>query len=140
MRMNTKVRYGLRALIEISSRENNTGVLQKEISDKQEIPLKYLDSIIAGLRRAGLIVNYSGKRSGYLLTKPPHHISVYEVYRAFEPELTMVNCACPGNECNRIDICPAKDYWAELSNHIKMQMESTTVAQIISNYNSNDIN
>ena len=131
MKMNTKVRYGLRAMIEISNNETSTGTLQKEISVAQEIPLKYLDVIIAGLRNAGLIVNFGGKRSGYILTRQPEKISVYDIYRAFEPELTLVNCTCPGNECSRIHICPAKDYWFELSNTIKNQMESTTLDQIV---------
>ena len=131
MKMNTKVRYGLRAMIEISNNESSSGMLQKDISSAQEIPLKYLDSIITGLRNAGLIVNYRGKRSGYILTRPTTEISVYDIYRAFEPELILVNCACPGNECSRINICPAKDYWFELSNTIKNQMESTTLEQIV---------
>jgi Rrf2 family protein len=131
MKMNTKVRYGLRAMIEISSNIHSPGILQKEISSAQEIPLKYLDSIITGLRNAGLIINYAGKRSGYILTRPPVEISVYDIYRAFEPELTLVNCACPGNECSRINICPAKDYWFELSTVIKDQMKSTTLDQLV---------
>ncbi|MBU3926175.1 MAG: Rrf2 family transcriptional regulator, partial [Bacteroidetes bacterium] len=56
----------------------------KEISANQDIPLNYLNSIITGLRNAGLIVNYSGKSSGYILTKSAGEISVYDVYRAFE--------------------------------------------------------
>jgi len=132
--MNTKVRYGLRAMIEISNNESSTGMLQKDISAAQEIPLKYLDAIITGLRNAGLIVNFAGKRSGYILTMQPGEISVYDIYRAFEPELTLVNCACPGNECSRIHICPAKDYWFELNNVIKNQMESTTLEQIVKTF------
>ena len=106
-------------------------MLQKDISAAQEIPLKYLDSIITGLRNAGLIVNFAGKRSGYILTRKAGEISVYDIYRAFEPELTLVNCTCPGNECSRIEICPAKDYWFELSSTIKKQMESSSLDQIV---------
>ena len=85
MKMNTKVRYGLRAMIEMNTNESSSGILQKDISEIQEIPLKYLDSIISGLKNAGLIVNYSGKSSGYVITKQPAEISVYDIYRAFEP-------------------------------------------------------
>jgi len=131
MKMNTKVRYGLRAMIEISCREPTSGILQKEISAIQEIPLRYLDSIITGLRNAGLIVNYAGKRSGYVLARHPSDISVYDIYRAFEPELTLVNCACAGNECNRINFCPATDYWSELNNVIKNQMKSSTLDHLV---------
>ena len=131
MKMNTKVRYGLRALIEMNTNESLSGILQKEISEIQEIPLKYLDSIIAGLKSAGLIINYSGKRSGYILTKPLSEISVYDIFRTFEPELIIVNCMCPGNICNRVSICPAKDYWSDLNTKIKTQMKSSTLDQIV---------
>ncbi|OFY49762.1 MAG: hypothetical protein A2W85_07850 [Bacteroidetes bacterium GWF2_41_31] len=135
MKINTKVRYGLRAMIEISISNSSSGIQQKEISANQDIPLNYLDSIITGLRNAGLIVNYSGKSSGYILTKSAAEISVYDVYRAFEPELTLVNCSCPGNECKKINICPTKDYWFELNNTIKTQMMSTTLFDLITNNN-----
>ncbi len=131
MKMNTKIRYGLRAMIESNTNESSVGILQKDISAIQEIPLKYLDSIITGLRNAGLIVNYSGKRSGYVLARSPGEITVYDIYRAFEPELTLVNCSNPANECKRIDCCPAKDYWFELNNLIKDQMKSSTLDQFV---------
>ena len=130
MKITKKVRYALRAMIEISLNESSSGMLQKDISVSQEIPLKFLDTIITGLRNAGLIVNYAGKRSGYVLSKPANEITVYDIYRAFEPELTIVNCMCPGNVCARIDICPAKDYWAGLNTIIKTQMKSSTLEQI----------
>jgi Rrf2 family protein len=132
MKITKKVRYGLRAMMEINLQDSASGgILQKDVSENQEIPLKFLDIIIADLKRAGLIVNYSGKRSGYILTRPASEISVYDIFRAFEPELTLVNCMCPGNICNRISICPAKDYWAELNSHIKTQMETSTLDQIV---------
>lgn len=139
MKMNTKIRYGLRALIEISQNDH-IPTYQKNIADNQDIPLKYLDAIITGLKNAGLIVNFGGKRSGYILSRPACKISVYDVYRAFEPELTLVNCTCPGNECAKIHTCPAKDYWSGLSAQIKKQMQATSIEQIIKNYDSREKN
>ena len=129
--MTKKVRYGLRAMIEINLNDTSLGILQKDISANQDIPLKFLDSIITDLRNASLIVNYSGKRSGYVLSKPPEEISVYDIYRAFEPELTIVNCTCPTNECERVNICPATDYWFDLNNEIKSKMTSFTLDRFI---------
>lgn len=131
MKLNMKVRYGLRTMIEISTHESSSGILQKEISASQEIPLKYLDSIISGLRNTGLIVNFSGKRSGYILTRHPSEITVYDIYRAFEPELTLVNCTTQGVECNLLNSCFAKDFWCDLNTEIKHQMESSTLAQLV---------
>ncbi len=129
MKMNTKIRYGLRAMIEISKHDSMSGILQKEIAEEQDIPLKYLDTIISSLRNVGLIVNFSGKRSGYVLAKPSNEISVYDIYRAFEPELILVNCLFPGRECERLNVCPVKDYWYELSDHIIDHMRSTSLDQ-----------
>lgn len=129
--MTKKVRYGLRAMIEINLNDTSLGILQKDISANQDIPLKFLDSIITDLRNASLIVNFSGKRSGYVLSKRPEEISVYDIYRAFEPELTIVNCTCPTNECERVNICPATDYWFDLNNEIKSKMTSFTLDRFI---------
>ncbi len=131
MKMNTKIRYGLRAMIEISRHKSSSGTLQKEISAVQGIPLKYLDSIITGLRNAGLILNYSGKRSGYILSKHPNEITVYDIYRAFEPELNLVHCSDRGNECTRLNNCDATGYWSDLNDQIKNLMQSSTLDQFI---------
>jgi len=129
MKINTNVRYGLRALIEIG--KNQGPVLQKKIAEKQEIPLNYLDSIITGLKNAGLIINQGGKGSGYILARKPEEISVYHIYRAFSPELQLVNCFCETNECHRSLMCPAKDVWFEMNARIKEFMESRTLKEMI---------
>ncbi|MBC8320571.1 MAG: Rrf2 family transcriptional regulator [Bacteroidetes bacterium] len=131
MKIHTKVRYGLRAMIEIANNKSLNGLFQKQISANQKIPLKYLDSIIMGLKNTGLIVNFAGKSSGYVLSKQPNEISVYDIYRAFEPELTLVNCSYEGTQCEQFDICPSKDYWYELNNEIKNKMKSSKLLEFI---------
>ena len=131
MKINTKVRYGLRAMLEIADPLNSTGTLQKDIALRQDIPLNYLDGIISGLRNAGLIVNFQGKSSGYLLARKVDEISVYDIYRAFEPDLQLVNCSCVTNECKRSFTCPAKDYWLGLTNQIKKIMENTCITSLL---------
>lgn len=131
MKINTNVRYGLRAIIEIAI--NDKPILQKEIAERQEISVNYLDSIIAGLKDAGLIKNFKGKSSGYILAKPIKQISVYDIYRGFEPELELVNCNCPTNECKRSNICPTKDYWFDLNSQIKQIMKISTLDKLAKN-------
>ena len=129
MKINTNIRYGLRAIIEIS--KSSKPVLQKEIAERQEISLNYLDSIINGLKNAGLIVNFEGKGSGYILAKKTKDITIYHIYRAFSPELELVNCVCETNECRRSSFCPSKDYWFELNSKIKEFMESKTIEELL---------
>ena len=129
MKLNTSIRYGLEALIEIG--RSPKPLLQKEISERQEISFNYLDIIIASLKNASLIVNYGGKGSGYILAQKPQDITVYQVYRAFSPELMLVNCFCETNECQRTAICPTKDYWFELNGQIKEIMINKTLKELI---------
>jgi len=129
MKINTNIRYGLRTILEIAKSEKP--VLQKEIAERQDISLNYLDAIIAGLKNAGLIVNYEGKGSGYVLAKKTKNISVYNVYRAFNPDLQLVNCSCETNECKRSNNCPTKDFWFELNSQLKEIMNSKTIEKII---------
>mgnify|MGYP005852526343 CR=1 FL=1 len=129
MKINTNVRYALRAMVDIA--RSTEPVLQKEIAERQEISLNYLDSIIAGLKNAGLIVNYGGKSSGYVLVKKKDKITVYDIYCAFNPDLQLVNCICETNECKRASICPSKDYWFELNSEIKSLMKNKTIKNIV---------
>jgi len=129
MKLNVDVRYGLRAILEIAKSEKP--VLQKEIAEHQDISLHYLDFIIASLKNAGLIVNFKGKGSGYILAKKPMEITVYDLYKAFSPDLQLVNCNCETNECQRINQCPTKDYWFELSSQIKEFMKMKTIENLI---------
>ncbi len=131
MKLNTKVRYGLRAITDIAENQSDGGVLQKDIAERQDIPLNYLDSIVSSLRSRGLIMNVAGKRSGYKLTRLTKEITVYDVYRAFEPELTLVSCLCDKMECQRSGNCPARDYWFELNKHLKGLLSNSTLDQII---------
>ena len=93
MKFNTKTRYGLRTMLELSlNAEREEGTLQKEIAENQDVSIKYLDHIIADLKAAGLIVNVGGKKSGYRLNKPAEDITIYDIYVAFENELVIIDC------------------------------------------------
>lgn len=131
MKINKNIRYGLRAIVEIA--KSHEPVLQKEIAERQEISLYYLDSIISGLRNAGLIINSGGKSSGYVLAKKTNEITIYQVYRAFNPELQIVDCNCGAQECKRLKDCPVKNYWCELNSKFKEIMKNKTIEDILNN-------
>jgi len=130
MKVNTKVRYGIRTMIEIALNWNGEGVFQKEISQKQEISFKYLDQIISSLKASGLIVNSEGRGSGYKLSRDPESISVYDVYRAFENDLCIVDCLSAGTDCKRDHICPTKDFWQQFNKHMVDFLDSTTIGDL----------
>jgi Rrf2 family protein len=136
MKVNTKIRYGLRAMLEFGLHENikanaGLGLHQKEIAQHQNLSEKYLDPIINGLKVAGLIINISGKKSGYILAKPQSEISIYDVYRAFEPELSIIHCQNKPVTCFISRICIANEYWMDLNDVITKHMKSVTLEDVV---------
>jgi Rrf2 family protein len=131
MKINTKIRYGLRTMIELGLPENKTGLFQKDIATNQQLSEKYLDPIIASLKVSGLITNVSGKKSGYILNKPSSEITIYDIYRAFEPELSIVHCVNKPVTCFISRICVANEYWSGLNNTITKYLKNTTLDEIV---------
>lgn len=115
MKVNTKIRYGLRTMLEIAKGPEREGVLQKDIAKNQNISLKYLDSIISSLKLKGLVSNSRGRGSGYMLTRDPKDITMLDVYTAFE-KIEVVECINNMSFCDRsIHVCLARNYWTEFS-------------------------
>ena len=127
MKFNTKTRYGLRTMIELAMHGSDTGVYQKEISERQEISFKYLDQIIASLKASGLIANSEGRMSGYVLTRDAEKINVYDVYKAFQHELMIIDCLKGEGNCSREGKCATRDFWDGLNKLIVEYLESTSL-------------
>ena len=116
MKINKKVRYGLRVMIEIGT--STRPLLQKEIAEKQQISNKFLDQIIDALKNKNLIKNYKGKGSGYVLTLPPEDITIYDIYTAFDTLNYFVECLASKSTCFFSSECKSKKIWSELSETI----------------------
>jgi Rrf2 family protein len=130
MKINTKIRYGLRTMLEFANPDNKAGMLQKDIAKNQELSEKYLDPIISALKTAGLIVNVGGKKSGYILAKPSNKITVYDVFRAFEMGPCIVPCVLSPKACERASECASIGYWTELNDTIAKHMKSVTIEKL----------
>jgi len=131
MRINTKVRYGLRTLIELGLHENEAGMFQKDIAKNQQLSEKYLDPIIASLKTTGLVTNVGGKKSGYILGKPTSEIAIYDIYRTFEPELSIIHCTNKPVTCFISRICVANEYWMGLNEVMTDYLKKTTLEDLI---------
>jgi Rrf2 family protein len=128
MKFNTKTRYGVRVVFELALNVNKEGgTLQKEIAESQNVSIKYLDHIISSLKKAGLISNIGGKKSGYVLARPANEISIFDVYSAFEDNLAIIDCLLTEGECPRKGMCVMKDYWCDLNETIRNSMMSMNV-------------
>ena len=131
MRVNTKIRYGLRTIIEIAISTEPNGVLQKDIAKSQHISLKYLDPIISALKLKGLIINSKGRGSGYKLTREPKDITMYDIYTSFE-QIVIIECINNLGYCDRaLHDCKGRNYWNEFRNDFTNLLTKKNLEQII---------
>jgi Rrf2 family protein len=111
--------------------DRGEGILQKEISENQDVSVKYLDHIIADLKAAGLITNVGGKKSGYRLNRPAAEISILDIYMSFEDDLAIIDCLLPQGHCPRKKVCVLKEYWSGLNQTIRTSMESQNLQDLV---------
>ncbi len=133
MKFSTKTRYGIRTMLEIATSYDGDGVLQKDISLKQQISNKYLDQIINNLKIAGLIINVQGKKSGYRLTKEPSLITMYDIHRAFDSGICVIDCIDSHFNCKRQKNCQVRDFWSGLNSCVIDYFKSTTLQDLLNN-------
>lgn len=131
MKINSKIRYGLRTMIEIATAADKEGILQKDIAKNQNISLKYLDPIILALKLKNLITNSRGKGSGYILSRPAEEISMLDIYTAFE-HINVVECINNLSYCDRSSHdCKGCNFWNEFRINIHEMLANKSLAQVI---------
>ncbi len=131
MKFSTKTRYGIRAILEIALNRDANGIYQKEISQNQDISYKYLDQIINALKVAGLVTKAGGRKSGYVLTREPSEITVYDIHNAFEPGICVIDCLSINFSCEREKFCSLRGFWGRLNNQIIEYFKSTTIKDLM---------
>ncbi|MDO5463227.1 MAG: Rrf2 family transcriptional regulator [bacterium] len=132
MRISTKGRYALRIMIDLSHQPSESPVSLRSVAERQEITLKYMESIMIHLLRAGLVISMRGKSGGYLLARKPEEYNVYEILKAAEGDLSTVHClSTPTNFCPIHDVCTTLPLWTGLQNVIKNYLESYSLADLL---------
>ncbi len=116
-------------MIELACINDPKGMLQKDIAEKQELSVKYLDAIIAALKAKGLVKNVRGKGSGYKLTRPACEITMLDIYTAFE-NICIVECLDNPDICDMYDDCASTTFWSELRKDFMEYLKSKTLKDI----------
>lgn len=131
MKLSTKGRYGLRALIDLALYSENETVSIQSIARRQNISDSYLEQLMRKLRSAGLIVSVRGAQGGYKLARPANEISVGDVLRALEGSLEAVTCGGEDNSCQGADLCVTKFVWERINSSIRDTVDSIMLSQLV---------
>ena len=131
MKLSTKGRYGLRALIDLALYSEAELVSIQSIAARQNISDRYLEQLMRKLKGAGLVVSVRGAQGGYKLARPACEISVGEILRALEGNLDAVACDGTENSCQGADLCVTRYVWQRINNSIKNTVDSIMLDQLV---------
>ena len=131
MKLSTRGRYGTRALLELALNWGGGPVLLKDIAQRQQISLHYLEHLLTPLIAAGLARSTRGARGGVSLAKPPQEIKLSEVIQLLEGSIAPVECLNSPETCPRSGFCAPRDIWSELNKAMNGVLESTTLQDLV---------
>lgn len=132
MRLSTKGRYAVMAMVDLARHSRGAPIVLAEIAERQEISLSYLEQLFAKLRTAGLVRSVRGPGGGYLLAHGADQTRVADVILAVDEPIRATRCApgapmgCSGNKSR----CLTHDLWEELGNQIHLYLSSVTLADV----------
>lgn len=131
MRLTTKSRYAVTALLDVAIHSTSGPISLPEISERQEISISYLEQIFSKLRKANLVASVRGPGGGYIVEQPLDKISVAGIIAAVNESIDNTSCNGKGN-CKGGQRCITHDLWADLSAQIHDFLSSITMAQLVS--------
>ena len=132
MKLSTKGRYGLRAMLDLAEYGTCGAVSTASIAQRQKLSESYLEQLIRKLRDAGLVRSVRGKSGGYLLAKDAKEITVGEVLRALEGDLLTVECTGEDGTCSQADQCISRIMWQKINDAIKNTVDTVRLYDLLS--------
>lgn len=131
MKISTKGRYALMMMLDLAEHDTGEYISLRDISQRQEITVKYLEQIVTVLNRAGLVRSQRGNNGGYRLTRKPSEYTVGDILRVMEGDLNPISCLEENpNECMRSPFCPVLPFWKGFAKVINDYVDSYTLQDL----------
>lgn len=136
LKVSTKGRYGLKAVVDLAINQDNGMISIKSIAQRQGLSENYLEQLFASLKKSGIIKSVRGAQGGYMLAKPADRITVGDVLRSLEGALCPVECMdfeYP-TECEKSETCVTAPVWAKLRDKVNEVVDSITINDLVKDY------
>jgi len=131
MKLSTRTRYGMRALLDLSINSKGSPVQLKEIASRQQISLSYLEHLMIPLISAGIVKSTRGSKGGIELAKPPELIRLKEILDVLEGPLSPVDCLKDDSSCPRSRVCATRDIWDDMRKAMENVLISNTLQDLV---------
>ncbi len=130
MRLTTKGRYAVTAMLDLALNSENGPVSLADISARQEISLSYLEQLFSKLRQNGLVSSVRGPGGGYLLKQPIEQLFIAQIIDAVNESVDTTNCNGAGN-CQQGEVCLTHHLWSDLSARIHQFLSDISLADLV---------
>ena len=131
MKLSSRSRYGLRAILELAV-DYGKGPLQiRTIAEREDISNKYLEQLISLLKSSGLVRSVRGPRGGYELTRPPGEVRLDEVFTTLEGPPVGIECLTHPDHCPRCMDCVTRQVWSSMQSAMMGVLESMTLQDLV---------
>jgi Rrf2 family cysteine metabolism transcriptional repressor len=133
VRLSTRGRYGLRAMLDMAMDQSDRPITLNSISERQGVSIGYLEQLMVPLKKEGLIRSVRGAQGGYLLARDPKDITVGDIIRALEGPIAPVACVSEDypEECDRAEGCVTRLVWAKVRDSIVEVLDSLTLYALV---------
>lgn len=132
MKFTAKTEYGVRAIMQVASNRDLTQV--REISKRQNIPERFLEQVMALLKKSGLIESVRGASGGYLLSRPADNITLADIIEAIEGPITVMECLTGDDDLKcgqQTSACVVREVWKGIQSTIAKELHSITLANLV---------
>lgn len=134
MKVSTKGRYGLRALVDLTVHGTEKHVSLVEIAKRQKISLNYLEQVFGTLRKAGVVKSIKGAQGGYVLAEKPERIKVSRVISVLEGTFSIIDESNSEKEQDTINLAVKNLVWDKINENVNYYLESTTLEDLANEY------
>jgi Rrf2 family cysteine metabolism transcriptional repressor len=141
MKLSTKGRYGLRAVLDMATFQDEQGpITLSSIADRQSISEGYLEQLMVPLKKAGVVKSVRGAQGGYLLAREPQQITVGEIIRVLEGPIAPMACVSEEfpEPCDRSEGCVTKEIWEKVRDSISSVLDSYSLADLVAETKKNE--
>ncbi len=137
IRLSTKGRYGTRLMLNLAHNYNNgnDAIILKNVSNAEEISIRYLEQIIIPLKINKLVKSIRGAGGGYILARHPSQIKLSDILNSLEGTMSLVECVEDDDYCDRIDECVTHEIWKKASSMLQDYFESLTLQDLADHEN-----
>ncbi len=142
MKLSTKGRYGLKAMLDLAVHSNEGQVALKSIAERQGLSENYLEQLFAALKKAKLVKSVRGSQGGYSLGRDAQSITVGDILRTLEGSLAPTECVSDnseGHHCSSSGGCITRSVWEKIRDGINNVIDNITLQELVNDYDETKV-